>query len=386
MKVSVLFVLFLPFYLTYGSEPQTILLRGSNLLEYKKLIKKDDVYERAWKKLRYKCDSLIGNPTYTVISKTLTPESGDKRDYMSFGPYWWPDPKKENGLPYIRKDGKRNPAAEDERSDSRKLTRLIGELKVLSVGYYLSKDEKFAERGAKLVNTWFLDPETKMNPNLNFGQAIPGKTKGRGIGIIETRHLGRIVDALILFKNSRYFKKGKIFENTKLWFKQYLDWLLTSKNGIDESKTVNNHGTWYDVQVAILGIFCDRSDLVEEIMIRVRDDRLEQIKPDGSQPYELKRTRSLEYSAMNLEAFLTLAKLSEYTSIDLWSAHDQKILKAALFIVNFTDKKWPYKDISNFEYDDLFGAMKLAAPYSNQKINDFVERIKSKVGRDLLLY
>jgi hypothetical protein len=28
---------------------------------------------------------------------------------MSLAPYWWPDPKSPNGLPYIRRDGERNP-------------------------------------------------------------------------------------------------------------------------------------------------------------------------------------------------------------------------------------------------------------------------------------
>ena len=27
----------------------------------------------------------------------------------SVGPYWWPDPSKPDGLPYIRKDGHKNP-------------------------------------------------------------------------------------------------------------------------------------------------------------------------------------------------------------------------------------------------------------------------------------
>ena len=43
----------------------------------------------------------------SVTDKEQVPPSGDKHDYMTQAPYWWPDPKKPNGLPYIRRDGER---------------------------------------------------------------------------------------------------------------------------------------------------------------------------------------------------------------------------------------------------------------------------------------
>jgi len=59
----------------------------------------------ALKNLRVAADAALQNEPYSVTHKTIEPPSGDKHDYLSFSRYWWPDPKKPDGLPYIRKDG-----------------------------------------------------------------------------------------------------------------------------------------------------------------------------------------------------------------------------------------------------------------------------------------
>lgn len=385
MKLFLTIILLLPELALAQEIPQTLFLRGENLAKYKKLIQSDKLYQKAWDHLRKSTDKFIVKPAYTVTAKSLTPESGTKHDYMSFGPYWWPNPKTENGLPYIRKDGQVNPESRDDRADHQQLGKLRKELYYLSICYYYSQDEKYAARAAKLIKTWFIDPKTKMNPNLNFGQAIPGKSKGRGIGIIETRYLGNVVDTLILMNGSKYIDDETV-SATKKWLAEYLDWLLHSKNGIEECDQKNNHGTWYDVQVAVLALYCNRSELAMEVFNRVRDLRLKQIQEDGSQPHELKRTRTYDYSKMNLEAFLHLARLAEHLSIDLWSTHDQKILKAALFMEKHTHSEWPYKQIREYDYTDLYITMNMVSVYKNEKIESFLEKYKSKARRDLILY
>ena len=53
-------------------------------------------------------NALDAKPT-SVVEKNRTAASGDKHDYLSLAPYWWPDPDKEDGLPWIRRDGEVNP-------------------------------------------------------------------------------------------------------------------------------------------------------------------------------------------------------------------------------------------------------------------------------------
>ena len=56
-----------------------------------------------------RADAALAGPAYSVTSKTRTPPSGDKHDYISMGPYWWPDPSRPGGEPYVRRDGEVNP-------------------------------------------------------------------------------------------------------------------------------------------------------------------------------------------------------------------------------------------------------------------------------------
>src|ERR1035441_3307867 len=46
---------------------------------------------------------------FSVVSKKVAPPSGAKHDYMSQAPYFWPNPDTTNGMPYVRRDGERNP-------------------------------------------------------------------------------------------------------------------------------------------------------------------------------------------------------------------------------------------------------------------------------------
>ena len=383
-----IFILLSPVILQAAEFPDTLFLRTSDLQRKKQLIHEDALYKAAYEDLLQRADRTLGKPLYSVMSKTLTPDSGDKHDYMSFGPYWWPDPKKEDGLPFINRDGEVNPDSRDSRSDRPKLSALIDELKILSMAYYLSKDNKYAERGAALINTWFLDKNTRMNPNLNYGQAIPGRAKGRGIGIIETRKLDKIVDALILFSGSKEFTDD-IIRGTKKWFNDYLTWLLTSKNGQDEAKTKNNHGTWYDFQVAALALYCDRKDDALTVFKRVDSLRIpKQIKEDGSQPHELARTRSFDYSKMNIQGFLKLARLAEHLDFDLWNSNEKRLLKAVLFLEPYSNEemKWPHKQIKTIRVESLFMVLKLAAPYKNKKIDQSAMGLTSKAGLEILFY
>ena len=175
------------------------------------------------------------------MDKSITPPSGDRHDYMSQAPYWWPDPSKPDGKPYIRKDGQRNPEI-SKITDRDNLGRLGDAVTTLSLAYAYTGREQYATHAARLVRVWFLDPATRMNPHLQFGQDIPGINQGRGIGIIETRNLPELLDGVMLIAGSPAWTKADE-DGLQGWMQAYLTWLVESTHGREESKNGNNHET-----------------------------------------------------------------------------------------------------------------------------------------------
>jgi hypothetical protein len=351
--------------------PSTLLLHGEVLLKNKQAINKQDPEKlMALQEIKATADLILKEgKLYSVMNKKKVPPSGDKHDYMSQAPYWWADTTKHDGLPYIRRDGERNPEYYDL-SDSEEMDYIINDTEILALAFYFTKDERYAAHAARLLKTWFLEPETLQNPNLNFGQGIPGINTGRGIGIIETRSFPRLIDATILLQESKNWSKED-HQSLKKWFAAYLSWLTESPLGKDEADEHNNHGTYYDVQIMAYALFTDQPELAKK-QIEVAKSRIQsQMKPDGSQPFELERTVSWGYTNMNLAGFFKIAKLAENVKNNLWNYEttDGKGLQKSLqWLIPYlkNEKVWEYKQIKEKEYDDTFWLLKMASvKYAN---------------------
>jgi pectinesterase len=342
--------------------------RGELLAESKTRLRAGDAeLLPALRKLTSDADSVFKLGPYTVTAKRRTPPSGDKRDYMSFAPYWWPDSTKADGLPYIRRDGVFNMELRSD-SDVLRWYALTDAVETLAHAYYFTDRAEYAHRALYLLRTWFLNDSTRMNPHLRYGQAIPGVTEGRGIGIIDTRDLGRLTDAVRILEASGAWN-SRDTEGIRAWMSQYLQWLLTSQHGKDEAVTQNNHGTWYDVQIATLALFTGDTALARMTIERSKELRIaKQIDQEGKQPLELARTRSLHYSVENLDGMSRLAELAHSIGIDLWNWSDSNsggIRKALEFVAPYADpqKKWPYEQITD-EPPDLFILLLLRARHA----------------------
>jgi len=316
----------------------------------------------------------------SVMQKGQNPPNGDKHDYMSMGKYWWPNPDTKDGLPFIRKDGEVNPATNDV-IDHEKSENLAQAVSSLSFAYYITDDSKFSDKAAQLIRVWFLNDDTKMNPNLNYAQAIEGKNDGRGSGIIDLHEFPEIIDAVGLIENSKSWTKEDD-SKIKLWFSQYLDWLTTSKNGKDESKAKNNHGSWYDYQVASIALFLDKTDMAKKYLEEVKSKRIAvQIKPDGTEPFELVRTTSWHYSVFNIEALCNLAKLGDKVGVNLWnyeSPEGGSIRKALDFVLPFAlnPDDWKYPQIKKINTESLYTILLEAKRNFDEKVySDWITKI-----------
>ena len=341
--------------------------------------------------LRREADKALRAGPFSVTDKKVSPPSGDKHDYMSQAPYWWPDPSKPDGKPYIRKDGEVHP--ERGAFDNAPMGRMTGAVTVLAQAYFFTRHEPYADHAARLLRAWFLDEKTRMNPNLNFGQSVPGVTDGRGAGLIDTTGLIGLVDAVGLLAGSKAWtdadQKGLV-----AWFEKFLAWMQESKIGCDEARARNNHGTWYDAQAAAFALFAGKTDVAKKVLAESSRRIDKQIEPDGRQPAELARTKSWDYSTMNLRGWMTVATLGERAGVDLWkyqSADGRSIRKALDYLSPFAKDPatWQTKQIVKLRPDRLAPLLGLAAvKYGERKYADEARQIaggEKSGGRDALM-
>ncbi len=270
----------------------------------------------AYKALLKDAEKALLFKTVSVMEKKNNPPSGDKHDYMSLAPYWWPDSSKADGLPYIRRDGVTNPEVKDY-LDKDYMPQLCKNVETLALAYFFSGENKYALHAANLIRVWFLNPETKMNPNLNYAQAIKGRNDGRGAGIIDSRQFIKVVNAAGLLLASPAWKKSDDLGLRK-WYADFLHWMETSECGLDEADAPNNHGAWYDAQRIAFAAYAGDKNQVKAIAENAVKRIDKQIDEEGFFPKELERTISLHYSAFVLDAFFTIAQVAKNNGIDIY--------------------------------------------------------------------
>ncbi|MCX6136440.1 MAG: alginate lyase family protein [Ignavibacteriales bacterium] len=317
-------------------------------------------------------DRLLAIKPLSVMDKSQVPPSGSKHDYLSMGPYWWPDTTKPNGLPYIRRDGERNPEY-NAITDPSEISEMIRAVQTLSTAYYITDQASYAAKARTLLHVWFIDEGTKMNPNMNHAQYIPGINTGRGIGIIETHDMYKVLDAIVLLRTSTEWTHTED-QSMIQWFEEYYAWLTSHRYGLDESNEKNNHGSWYDVQVSVLALFLGKEDVAKKILEEAKRKRIGlQIEQDGKQPLELARTKSWGYSNYNLKALLHLALLGDHVGVNLWnyqSATGGSIRRAIEFLLPFVKnpRQWHYTQIDAMHLDDFFLNLHIAKQKYDHKI------------------
>ncbi|MFL5809077.1 MAG: alginate lyase family protein [Flavisolibacter sp.] len=362
-----------------NAQPRVFIMNANRLVDLKNKIKKKDKAKiQLVDSLKKRADVLLQMKPVSVMDKEFTPVSGSKHDYMSQAPYFWYDSSKPKGLPYLRRDGVRNPEI-NKITDKNGLVTLETASKTLALAYYFTGEEIYAEKAAILLRYWFFNDETKMNPNLEYAQGIPGVNHGRGIGIIESRSFTGIADAVGLLHGSPSWKAD---DEKKLnqWYVEFLNWMLSSKNGKDEHAAKNNHGTWFFVQAIDYALFTGNKTLARSLAEESKARLDSQLAPDGSQPLELDRTKGLGYSTMNLRGWFEAATLAEQEGIDLWNYKTSKgaSLRTALDWLKpyaLGEKKWQYQQIEKYDRSELYpillqAAYKFQAPEYLQSVEE----------------
>ena len=342
---------------------------------------KDETILPAYKTLIKDAETALQFGPVSVMEKVHFPPSGNKHDYMSLAPYHWPDPNKPDGLPYIRKDGQTNPEVRDYK-DKEYMPKLCDMVQTLGLAYYFSGEKRYAQHAANRLRVWFLDTATRMNPHLNYAQAIRGANTGRGAGLIDSRHFIKLVDGIGLLQGSSFWKE-KDQQGMKEWFGAFLDWMQTSKIGKDEMDTENNYGAWYDAQRLALALFIGNNNLSKSIVASAKERLDAQMDDKGSFPKEMARTISLHYTVFVLEAFFLIAEMAEETGIDFWNYTSpsgkglQKGFEAVRPLL-VQEKEWQGQQIRQYDYEEGFNLLMKAG--KEFKCKDCREAVRNMAG------
>ncbi|MER5397202.1 alginate lyase family protein [Streptomyces sp. NPDC002599] len=322
--------------------PETVVLDGDRLRRTRARVEKGDRrLALALRRLTARADNWLDQGPWTVVDKPRPAPGGDVHDYLSQAPYWWPSQPAtaDNpwGCPYVQRDGQRNPEV-DTGTDRQDVEKVFDSTYDLALAWYYTGRRQYAEKAAQVLRTWFLDPATRMNPNLDHGQFIPCKYDGRAIGVIDfSQSYTSVLDAIALLDTGAPGWSRRDRAAMLAWNTGYRDWLTDSAFGKEEGAARNNHGTFYDMQLAALAYATGDKDLARRTVLAARGLRIDpQIAADGSQPQELARTRSWHYSTFDLVAYTRLAAVGRKVGVDLWAYRGpdgQSLFKAVGYLL-----------------------------------------------------
>lgn len=313
------------------------------------------MYSQAYKALIGKADRLLDAEPLSVMDKQKPAPNGDNHYYTSLARYFHPDPSKPDGLPYVNRDGVTNP--EINLWDRNRLGEMAGRVSTLALAWHLSGDERYAAKAAEQLRVWFLNPATRMYPNFEYAQMVPGVNgnKGRAYGVLDGYSFVEMLDGVALLAGSKSWSK-KDDRNLKKWMGSLLDWILTSEQGREEARQANNHSTAYDAQAIAIAMYVGRNDVARQIIEDVPAKRIfTQINPDGQQPHEMWRTLSYGYSQYNLTHLIDIFLMARKLGVRIDNATDaegRNFYKALDYLASFLGKdksEWPAKQISGWE-------------------------------------
>lgn len=313
------------------------------------------MYQQAYRALIEDADGLLDATPLSVMSKKKPSPTGDNHDYTSLARYFHPNPDTPDGLPYINKDGITNPEIADY--DRNNLGDMANRVATLSLAWYFSRDERYAQKAAQMLKTWFLDPKTRMNPNFEYAQMVPGVNgnKGRSFGVLDGYSFIEMLDAVSLLDCSKSWTK-KDNKQLKQWMGKLLDWMLTSPQGIEEVNAANNHSIAFDAQAIAIAMYVGREDVAKKIINELPERRIySQIAPDGTQPHEMSRTLSYHYSHYNLTHLIDIFLMADKLGLKVdntTSSDGRNFYKALDLLASYLGKpveEWPGQQLNGWE-------------------------------------
>lgn len=307
------------------------------------------------RRLRTEAEKRMKEGPWTVTSDRPKIIDFDPHDYYSDDPYWWPNPDNAAG-PAVRRD-EINPAR--FQANRTALNSMCDAVFTLGTAAFLLDEPRYAQRAARILQVWFINPKTRMNPNLEHARSVPGSLAVRGAGILDGRVFIRAIQGMeFLAQTGGWDPKDQAA--VRKWFEDYLSWLTQSKSANEEKKSGNHHAVWWTAQVTSVATFVRNAAVQKAAFNYYRDHIFPRlIRANGSAPREESSTRSLSLSALNLEGITMVCRIAQVQGVDLWTvrAKNGATVSTALdYLAPYLSDphKWAKEQVGDFPNDALY--------------------------------
>lgn len=364
------------------SQPACVSFNYNDLIAIRKSIEAGEArYKAPYNRLLTIAGKLL-NKTPDNVTNGDMPPTGDKHDFYTIGKFSWPNPNTPDSMPYIRGDGKYNQEAFGDRYDLTRLQTTVSNINTLTLAWFYTGDEKYSAKAAELLNTWFINPATRMNPNMECASALPGVYNGMAVGIIFTVVLIEMTDHVQMLRLSKSWDRASD-QSLQKWFTDYRHWLETSKFGREEKAAANNHGTWYAAQLLAYKLFTGSKEDVSVQFEEAKEKIGVQIMADGRLPLEMKRVEGFHYFIYGLRAFNVLANGLNQSGYDLWSyktAEGKSIQLPYQFILPYINgnKQWTTGGVTDVNNAEVIIMLKQAASvYNLPETKNAIKQLKA---------
>ena len=341
-----------------GSRPLVSIWNYDNMVAIREdLLNHDSKYKPAAEALIASARAILPETPPSILDRPddIMIFSDDPHDFVSIGKYCWPNPDTPDGMPWVQKDGYIN-EDEYEKYDTERQTKMVNNVRTLSLAYFFSGDEVFAQKVVDHINAWFINPESRVNPNYDYGQVIPGvnNNKGNTAGVIQGQILVEMLAGVSLIRGSKAYT-ADVDRGLKSWVSDMYEWMITAPIAVKEDVATNNHSVAYDQSLLAYCMFTGNTTKITEILAAFPSRRIfAQIEPDGEQPRETQRTLGYNYTFYNIKHFLEICEMAKPYAPYLYSANQggRCIDKAVEYAAYYVDKdisEWPFQQVSNWE-------------------------------------
>ena len=335
-------------------------------------------------------EAVLKEPHWNVVEdKPLVPTSKDPHDYMSMGTYWWPDPSKPDGLPFIHRDGYPNPAS--AKLDNFKVNKMLLKLSRLAGLAYFDGSKAAGECAAEQLRVFFLNPATRMNPHLRYSQGIPGICDGRPSGLIDGYYFAEVADYIGMLDQAGFLSENDM-HGLRKWYGDFGLWLRTDPISETDRNSCHNHGLAYQIMVIVCAEMAGDRETAMLHARRVPRLIRRAIRDDGAMIMEMIRPTSWDYHIFAMRMVMQHCALLQSLGIDLLAPESDsgKRIRATLDLLCRTaqdTKTWPFKQVQKFRVDYLGGIlMRMYTMTGEAKWKVYYDQLQTPKGNMLAEY